>query len=294
MAQSAEESPEVAAATLPEPAPDVTRDDDLPVGVNLAWRLRALILSGRLGAGAKLPGVRELAGGAGVNVNTARAIYGRLEDEGLVVSRHGQGTFVLPHVATSPALEQVAADAAEAARSLGIDPRDLARTLYAGSAPEQPAMGQSPPADPEAPLAPPSEEEARAARQALRGQIARLEAQLAAYPQEATEAGIAEAAPEPLSGPTARIADIGELEQVRDQLYDRLKRVRAEVARRGQMEGAARQDGRGPSRSQVGDGLQRGDGRGRLHDLPGPARLGAGGSSDELVAGQGLIGLPIT
>src|ERR671914_487319 len=94
-------------------APDIGRDDDVPVGVHLAWRLRALILSGRLGAGDKLPGVRELAAGAGVNVNTARAIYRRLEDERLVVSRHGQGTFVVPDVAASPALEQAAADAAE-------------------------------------------------------------------------------------------------------------------------------------------------------------------------------------
>ena len=230
------------AAAVQEAAPDVERDGDLPVGVNLAWRLRALILTSRLGAGAKLPGVRELAVGAGVNVNTARSIYRRLEHEGLVVSRHGQGTFVLPHVATSPALEQVAADAAEAARSLGIDPRDLARTLYTGSVPDQPLAAQSPPpADPDAPLAPPSEEEARAARRALRGQVARLEAQLAAYPEEATEAGIAEAAPEPISGATARIADVGELEEVRDQLFDRLKRVRAEVEQKGQVEGDARQ-----------------------------------------------------
>jgi DNA-binding transcriptional regulator YhcF (GntR family) len=241
VAQSAEERPRDTAA-VQGAAPDVERDGDLPVGVNLAWRLRALILSGRLGAGDKLPGVRELAVGVGVNVNTARSIYRRLEDEGLVVSRHGQGTYVLPHVAASPALEQVAAEAAETARSLGIDPRDLARTLYAGSAPDHPLVEESPPpADPEAPFAPPSEEDARAARRALRGQIARLEAQLAAYPQEAAEAGIAEAAPEPLAGPTARIADLGELEAVRDQLFDRLKRVRAKVERRGRREGTARQ-----------------------------------------------------
>ncbi|MGH2980916.1 MAG: GntR family transcriptional regulator [Solirubrobacterales bacterium] len=218
--------------------PDIGRDDDVPVGVHLAWRLRALILCGRLGAGDKLPGVRELASGAGVNVNTARAIYGRLEEEGLVVSRHGQGTFVVPHVAASPALEQVAADAAESARSLGIDPRDLARTLYAGSAPgAEPAA----PTDPESALAAPTEQDARAARHALRGQIARLEAQLAAYPQDAAEAGIAEAAPEPFAGPTARISDLGELEAVRDQLFDRLKRVRTQVEQRERGEGVARQ-----------------------------------------------------
>jgi DNA-binding transcriptional regulator YhcF (GntR family) len=221
-----------------EAVPEIGRDDDLPIGVHLAWRLRALILSGRLGAGEKLPGVRELAAGAGVNVNTARAIYRRLEDEELVVSRHGQGTFVVPHVAASPALEQVAAEAAESARAMGIDPRDLARTLYAGSGP-QGAESLGPP-DPEAALVEPGEEEARAARHALRGQIARLEAQLAAYPVDAAEAGIAEAEPEPLAGPAGRIAGIGELEAVRDQLIDRLKRVREQVALRGQDEIEAR------------------------------------------------------
>ena len=215
--------------------PEIGRDDDIPIGVHLAWRLRALILSGRLGAGEKLPGVRELAAGAGVNVNTARAIYRRLEDEELVVSRHGQGTFVVLHVAASPALEQVAAEAAESARAMGIDPRDLARTLYAGSAPQD----ADPPRPPD-PLAEPGEEEALAARRALRGQIARLEAQLAAYPVDAAEAGIAEAEPEPLAGPAGRIADIGELETVRDQLIDRLKRVRKQVELRSRDENEAR------------------------------------------------------
>jgi hypothetical protein len=180
--------------------------------------------------------VRELASGAGVNVNTARSIYGRLEAEGLVASRHGQGTFVVPHVAASPALEQVAADAAETARSLGIDPRDLARTLYAGSSPEQPHSEKSPAADPEAAFAPVSEEQARAARRSLRAQVARLEAELAAYP-DFIEAGTE---PLPLHGPEARVADVGELEKVRDELVARLRRARAEAERRETRASAAR------------------------------------------------------
>ncbi|MEK6278587.1 MAG: GntR family transcriptional regulator [Actinomycetota bacterium] len=220
---------------LAEEAPDVGRDDDVPVGVQLSWRLRALILSGRLGASERLPGVRELAAGAGVNVNTARAIYRRLEEEGLVASRHGQGTFVVPHVAASPALEQVAAEAAETAHSLGIDPRDLARTLYAGSSPEQP-HSESPAADPEAALAPVSEEAARAARRSLRAQVARVEAELAAYP-DFVEVGTE---PLPLHGPEARVADVGELEKVRDELVARLRRARAEAEKRETHQSAAR------------------------------------------------------
>jgi GntR family transcriptional regulator len=49
---------------------------------------------GVLGVGDRLPSVRKLAEAAAVNVNTARAVYARLESEGLVRSEHGRGTFV--------------------------------------------------------------------------------------------------------------------------------------------------------------------------------------------------------
>jgi len=72
----------------------IDRNDPLPLGVQLAARVRSAVQSGRLGAGDRLPSVRELAEGAGVNVNTARAVYARLESEGVVRSEHGRGTFV--------------------------------------------------------------------------------------------------------------------------------------------------------------------------------------------------------
>src|SRR3954468_24731136 len=103
MAQSAEPTP--APAGL---APDLARADDLPLGAQLAWRLRVLIASGALSAGDRLPGVRELAAGSRVNVNTARAVYGRLEDEGAIVSRHGRGTFVRDDAPSTPDLERLA------------------------------------------------------------------------------------------------------------------------------------------------------------------------------------------
>src|SRR3989454_11811815 len=116
-------------------APDLARSDDLPLGAQLAWRLRILIASGQLGPGDRLPGVRELASGTGVNVNTARAVYGRLEEDGLIVSRHGLGTFVSEDAPAAPELERLAAEAADSARASGIDPRDLARAIYTGSGP---------------------------------------------------------------------------------------------------------------------------------------------------------------
>jgi DNA-binding transcriptional regulator YhcF (GntR family) len=72
----------------------IDRDADLPLGAQLAGRIRTALREGSLGPGARLPSVRELADVAGVNVNTARAVYARLENEGLVRSEHGRGTFV--------------------------------------------------------------------------------------------------------------------------------------------------------------------------------------------------------
>jgi DNA-binding transcriptional regulator YhcF (GntR family) len=72
----------------------VDRDAELPLGAQLAARVRTALRQGELETGDRLPSVRELAESAGVNVNTVRAVYARLESEGLVRSEHGRGTFV--------------------------------------------------------------------------------------------------------------------------------------------------------------------------------------------------------
>ena len=76
----------------------LNRDGDVPLGTQLAWQAQALIVSGRLRPGERLPSVRRLAEVAGVNVNTVRAVYERLEGEGFVSTQHGRGTFVAENV----------------------------------------------------------------------------------------------------------------------------------------------------------------------------------------------------
>ena len=73
---------------------ELARDGEIPVGVQLGWALRARILGGHLAAGERLPGVRELAAATGVNINTVRSVYARLEVDGLIHAEHGRGTFV--------------------------------------------------------------------------------------------------------------------------------------------------------------------------------------------------------
>lgn len=77
-----------------EPGLSVDREADVPLGVQLAWALKERIASGALGPGDRLPSVRDLAAEAGVNVNTVRAVYARLERDGLTRSEQGRGTFV--------------------------------------------------------------------------------------------------------------------------------------------------------------------------------------------------------
>ncbi|MEA2483026.1 MAG: hypothetical protein QOC55_973, partial [Thermoleophilaceae bacterium] len=76
----------------------VDRNGDIPVGTQLTWQIQALITEGRLMPGEQLPSVRRLAEAAGVNVNTIRSVYERLEGEGFVRTEHGRGSFVAENV----------------------------------------------------------------------------------------------------------------------------------------------------------------------------------------------------
>jgi GntR family transcriptional regulator len=82
------------AAMAPKLDLAVDRRADVPLGAQLAGGIRAALRDGVLAPGDRLPSVRELAETAAVNVNTARAVYARLEAEGLVRSEQGRGTFV--------------------------------------------------------------------------------------------------------------------------------------------------------------------------------------------------------
>src|SRR6266511_4367083 len=218
----------------------VDRDSDLSPGLQLSWRLRALVGAGRLGPGERLPSVRELAALAGVNVNTARSVYRRLEREGLVVSRHGLGTFVAEQAAHAPQVEQFAAQAVAEAREAGIDPRELATALYAaagsapGAAPEIDEAGGA--VSPTLPDIDRSGDEP-AVRRELRRQIERLEHELSGYARDLRRGDPGH----PLLQAKPRVADVEELEATRNRLLEQLAAVRDKQARRGRRQGRARQ-----------------------------------------------------
>lgn len=75
---------------------ELNRHDATPLYRQLAAQLRERIVAGSLAAGYRLPPERELAARLGVNRATVLQAYQRLKDEGLIASRVGRGTFVLP------------------------------------------------------------------------------------------------------------------------------------------------------------------------------------------------------
>ncbi len=208
----------------------IDRDAEIPIGVQLAWALRSRVRDGRLEPGQRLPGLREMAEATGVNVNTVRSVYQRLEQEGLIDSQQGSGTFVAATPQQLSSVTAIAADAAREAHETGVDPREVAAALYV---------------IPAAARLPADDEVER--RRALRGQIATLERTLGeieakhpgvAPPREATRKGI---------GPT--LLHAAELEQVRTMLVRRLATVQAAIDGLGSEAGAAAREAAGERRT---------------------------------------------
>ncbi|WP_431897978.1 GntR family transcriptional regulator [Nonomuraea sp. bgisy101] len=69
-------------------------NDERPASQRIADDLRALIASGELAVGDRLPSIPELVRRYGVATNTAHGVIRALQSEGLVISRAGSGTFV--------------------------------------------------------------------------------------------------------------------------------------------------------------------------------------------------------
>ena len=190
---------------------ELDRTSDVPLGTQLAWKLRGAIAARRLRPGDRLPGVRELAEAAQVNVNTVRAVYGRLAEQGVIVSEHGRGTFVADS-AVRDELVGLAERTAREARRSGVDPRDLAALLYAGSAGVDNA----------------------AERRGLREEIEALERDYGELERELAAAGEVVAAPTrpvvPERAPEPRILSAAQLQRVRDDLATQVAALRERLA----------------------------------------------------------------
>lgn len=71
-----------------------------PIYEQLVEQLRRQLMLGGLEAGTAMPSVRQLATELGINPNTIQKAYRRMEEEGMIVSVPGRGSFVSDDLAS--------------------------------------------------------------------------------------------------------------------------------------------------------------------------------------------------
>jgi GntR family transcriptional regulator len=72
----------------------ISTQDGVPVYLQIVNQVKYLVAAGRLAPGEEMPSVRALAEQLVINPNTVARAYLELERAGVVVKRHGSGTYV--------------------------------------------------------------------------------------------------------------------------------------------------------------------------------------------------------
>ena len=202
----------------------VDRTREVPLGTQLTWKLRTLIGTGTLAPGARLPGIRELAELAGVNINTVRSVLTRLEDQGLLVTQQGRGNFVADSARSHAHLAEAADAAISQAHAAGIDPRELAAALYVTPrAASTPGLAAGADAGRELIAIPATDNGTE--RQQLRAHIKRLELELAELEPLSPLEPLGPRKPG-RSKPEPRVLSTAELRHTRDALAERIDHLR--------------------------------------------------------------------
>lgn len=108
----------------------------VPIYTQLVDRVKHLVASGVLEPGDQLPTVRQMAAELRVNFNTIARAYRILDEEGVISTQQGRGTYVLepipPEKASrlrSAALEGMTKSFLEHAHQVGFRPDEVAMLL---------------------------------------------------------------------------------------------------------------------------------------------------------------------
>jgi len=113
----------------------LSTSDGVPVYRQIVNQVRFLVASGRLKPGQEIPPIRTLAEKLVINPNTVIHAYTELEKEGVVIRKHGSGTYIAETVLNQPTktaaetiapkIDSLLADAMH----LNLDLNDLLRIL---------------------------------------------------------------------------------------------------------------------------------------------------------------------
>ena len=118
----------------------LTSGDGTPMYQQIVDQVTAKVMAGDWKAGQALPSIRELASASRVSVITVKRAYAELELAGIIVTRHGMGSFVaessdLPAQLLRTEFTQHFEAMLACAARLGMSHHDIRRLL----ADEQPA-----------------------------------------------------------------------------------------------------------------------------------------------------------
>ena len=104
-----------------------------PIYVQIGRNVRRFLARGDLSLGNKLPSARELAQVLGVNPNTVVHAYSRLENEGIIETRRGLGTFVRADAPVGTMKQEMLKDAAnhyaDEVRALDVSEKEAMNLL---------------------------------------------------------------------------------------------------------------------------------------------------------------------
>jgi GntR family transcriptional regulator len=113
---------------------NISQTDARPMYLQIMEQIRQRIAAGEWPAGRELPSIRVLAAELRVSVITIKRAYLDLESEGVIVTRHGKGSFVADVNGLAGELQEEKLDehltaAAGIAAGLGLSADDLAARL---------------------------------------------------------------------------------------------------------------------------------------------------------------------
>ena len=113
---------------------NISQTDARPMYLQIMEQIRARIAAGDWSPGKELPSIRALAAGLNVSVITVKRAYLDLETEGVIVTRHGKGSFVaevngLAGELREDELNEHLAAAAQLGQQLGLTADDLTTRL---------------------------------------------------------------------------------------------------------------------------------------------------------------------
>ncbi|MEU5414504.1 MULTISPECIES: GntR family transcriptional regulator [Streptomyces] len=106
----------------------------VPLGDQIAARVRRAIADGEVAPGDRLPAARALSDSLGINIHTVLRGYQRLRDEGMIELRRGRGAMVLdaPNTqARARLLDRVETLVADA-RGLGLTDEEVLALVRTG------------------------------------------------------------------------------------------------------------------------------------------------------------------